>query len=185
MAHRAGGSFYAMAGPDALRLDTDVGLRGEDLHTVADFTVSEGDRVPFVLSYYRSYRNEPPRVDPAEPLRRCERWCREWIGRCTYQGPYREAVTICLDDDLHGILHRIFEGHPDSILLVACWARFGDGFQTVPRSVSKLSYCLCRFAPYNDGIGGLAAHLIARLSIAFVGRLNEEQPGRVGGLVSE
>ena len=47
--HRAGKSLYAMAGPDALRLDIGVGLRGENLHTVADFTVREGDRVAFLL----------------------------------------------------------------------------------------------------------------------------------------
>src|SRR5205823_5101547 len=38
----------AIAGPDMLRLRTDVAMRGENLKTLAEFTVSEGQRVPFV-----------------------------------------------------------------------------------------------------------------------------------------
>jgi GH15 family glucan-1,4-alpha-glucosidase len=94
--HREGKSLYAAAGPDALRLDTDIGLRGENLHTVSDFTVGQGEQAAFVLTYYPSYRKEPGHVDPLQQLQRCEHWWREWIGRCTYEGPYREAVIRSL-----------------------------------------------------------------------------------------
>ena len=42
--------LLAIAGPDALFLATPVELVGRDFHTVAEFDVSEGDRVPFVLT---------------------------------------------------------------------------------------------------------------------------------------
>ena len=41
-------TLVAIAGPNAVRIDTPVELRGEDLKTVGEVTVSEGDRVPFV-----------------------------------------------------------------------------------------------------------------------------------------
>jgi GH15 family glucan-1,4-alpha-glucosidase len=44
----------AIAGPDALELYTDVELRGERFTTVADFTVSAGQRVPFLLVWHPS-----------------------------------------------------------------------------------------------------------------------------------
>src|SRR5512132_1308714 len=46
--HRNGG-VEAIAGPDGLILRTPIETRGKDLTTVAEFTVSEGERVPFVL----------------------------------------------------------------------------------------------------------------------------------------
>src|SRR5438132_10021131 len=49
----------AVAGPNSLRLNTEVELRGQDLTTVADFTVAEGQEVPFVLRWYPSHE-EPP-----------------------------------------------------------------------------------------------------------------------------
>ena len=44
-----------IAGPDMVVLRTPVHLRGENLTTVGEFTVGEGDRVPFVLSYGPSH----------------------------------------------------------------------------------------------------------------------------------
>ena len=41
----------AIVGPDTAVLRTPVELRGEDMKTVAEFTVSEGERVPFSLAY--------------------------------------------------------------------------------------------------------------------------------------
>ena len=46
---RIDGGISAIAGPDCLRLHTPIAMRGEDLKTVAEFTVGEGEQVPFVL----------------------------------------------------------------------------------------------------------------------------------------
>ena len=45
-----GDTRVAIAGPDALCLRTPVDVGGEDMTTVATFTVGEGERVPFVLT---------------------------------------------------------------------------------------------------------------------------------------
>jgi GH15 family glucan-1,4-alpha-glucosidase len=38
----------------------------------------------------------PPVVDPEETLIHTEHWWREWSGRCSYEGPWREAVVRSL-----------------------------------------------------------------------------------------
>jgi GH15 family glucan-1,4-alpha-glucosidase len=86
----------AIAGPDMLRLVTPVELRGKDLRTVADFTIGEGQRIPFVLTWYPSHHREPQYVTAEQALEDTESWWREWSARCTYQGPWREAVLRSL-----------------------------------------------------------------------------------------
>jgi GH15 family glucan-1,4-alpha-glucosidase len=86
----------AIAGPDALQLYTDVTLRGEDFTTVADFTVSAGQRVPFVLVWHPSHLPPPPPIDAEDTLRQTEHWWQTWSNRCTYEGPWREAVIRSL-----------------------------------------------------------------------------------------
>ena len=46
-----GHGLRAIAGPDMVVLRTRAELRGEELSTVAEFTVSEGEQVPFVLTH--------------------------------------------------------------------------------------------------------------------------------------
>ena len=86
----------AIAGPDMLRLVTPVPLRGKDLTTVADFSVAEGQRIPFVLTWYPSYHREPQHVAAESALADTESWWRAWSDHCTYQGPWREAVLRSL-----------------------------------------------------------------------------------------
>jgi GH15 family glucan-1,4-alpha-glucosidase len=86
----------AIGGPDALELYSHVELRGEQLTTVADFTVAAGQRVPFVLVWHPSHRPPPPPIDPEEALCQTEHWWQAWSQRCTYEGPWREAVMRSL-----------------------------------------------------------------------------------------
>jgi GH15 family glucan-1,4-alpha-glucosidase len=90
------GTLTAIAGPDALCLRTPVALRGQDFTTVARFTVGEGERVPFMLQWYPSHRPPPHAADPARAVEETERWWRRWAERCTYTGPWREAVVRSL-----------------------------------------------------------------------------------------
>ena len=84
--------LYAVAGPDALVLRTPVDCRGEDLTTVADFTVAAGDRVPFVLAWFPSHHGRPHTAEPLEALPRTTAWWEEWSARSTYQGEWADAV---------------------------------------------------------------------------------------------
>ncbi|NLT65171.1 MAG: glycoside hydrolase family 15 protein [Acidobacteria bacterium] len=87
------GDLRATAGPDSLLFHAGAEFHGEGMHTVADFTVSEGDRIPFMLTWFPTYSDEPPRFDPEVSLRETEAWWRKWSGRCSYSGPWREAVV--------------------------------------------------------------------------------------------
>src|SRR5207248_1643275 len=58
----------AVAGPDALCLRTPVELRGENMRTVAEFTLTEGDRVPFVLTWFPSHRDADAHRDAERRL---------------------------------------------------------------------------------------------------------------------
>jgi GH15 family glucan-1,4-alpha-glucosidase len=93
---RSEGGLVAVAGPDAFRLRTPVDLRGENLRTVADFTASAAQRVPFELTWHPSHLPEPPALDPEDAIRRTELWWHEWCARCTYEGEWREAVVRSL-----------------------------------------------------------------------------------------
>ena len=90
------GALVAVAGPDALILRTPVRMRGEGLATVAELEVREGQRVPFALTWYPSYEPPPGPLDPEDEMQSTERWWRAWSSRCTYRGPWYEAVLRSL-----------------------------------------------------------------------------------------
>jgi len=93
---RIDGGISAIAGPDCLRLYTPVETRGEDLKTVADFTVGEGEQVPFVLTWWPSHLPAPAPVEPGPALKETEAGWRKWSQRCCLEGPYREIVQRSL-----------------------------------------------------------------------------------------
>ena len=66
---RIDGDRLAIAGPDALCLRTPVDVQGEDMKTVGEFTVSAGERVPFVLTWFPSHRPPPAETIPRRPWR--------------------------------------------------------------------------------------------------------------------
>ncbi|RKR20891.1 GH15 family glucan-1,4-alpha-glucosidase [Arthrobacter oryzae] len=88
--------IHAVAGPDAAYLVTEAPLRGERMHTVSDFTVSAGDRVPFVLTWSPSHLSRPRSVDPEAVLASTEKFWHDWSAKCTVTGPYRDAVQRSL-----------------------------------------------------------------------------------------
>src|SRR6202453_4411152 len=56
----------AVAGPHLAVLGASVPVRGEDLKTVADFTVSRGRRVSFSLAYGASHKPSPRKIETAQ-----------------------------------------------------------------------------------------------------------------------
>jgi len=89
-------TLRAVAGPDMLVLRTPVKLRGENMKTVGEVTVSAGDEVPFVLSCGLSYEPLPEECDPRECLGATEAFWRDWAQRSKIGGPWKEAVTRSL-----------------------------------------------------------------------------------------
>lgn len=77
------GIWSAVAGPDRVVLHTDVPVRGENMKSVADFTVRAGERFAFTLTYCHSYRDPLAVAKPDVPaaLADTESFWREWIAK--------------------------------------------------------------------------------------------------------
>ncbi|HEY7487438.1 MAG TPA: glycoside hydrolase family 15 protein [Streptosporangiaceae bacterium] len=86
------GQVAGVAGPDSIWLRGPIPVRGEDFAHVAEFTVREGDRVPFVLTWHPSHLPAPKPVDAEEALAETEQLWLDWVKTCTYEGEYRDAV---------------------------------------------------------------------------------------------
>ena len=93
---RIDGALLAIAGQDMTVLRTPVETRGVDLTTVADFDVSKGETIPFVLTYGPSHLPLPEPISPAQALRDTEDFWTEWCSHCTYQGDNRDLVMRSL-----------------------------------------------------------------------------------------
>ncbi|MBV8915863.1 MAG: glycoside hydrolase family 15 protein, partial [Acetobacteraceae bacterium] len=91
-----GNGIVAIAGPEMVVLRTDVRLRGENLTTVSDFTVSEGQRISFVLTRCPSHLPLPLSLDPEDALYQTEQHWRSWSRGGTYDGEWGEAVRRSL-----------------------------------------------------------------------------------------
>jgi GH15 family glucan-1,4-alpha-glucosidase len=91
-----GSALLAICGPDMTVLRTPVATRGEDLTTVADFEVGEGETIPFVLTYGPSHLPAPAPIDPVLALQETESFWREWSARCSYEGEQRDLVMRSL-----------------------------------------------------------------------------------------
>ncbi|HSY56204.1 MAG TPA: glycoside hydrolase family 15 protein [Bradyrhizobium sp.] len=90
------GALLAICGPDMTVLRTPVETCGKDMTTVAEFEVSEGEAIPFVLTYGPSHLPLPEPIDPAQALQDTEDFWTEWCSRCTYDGESRDLVMRSL-----------------------------------------------------------------------------------------
>jgi GH15 family glucan-1,4-alpha-glucosidase len=71
-------------------------LSSENMKTVSDFTVKEGDQVCFVMTYASSIEQVPEPFNPEHALKDTEDyWC-EWSARSDYKGADAEAVQRSL-----------------------------------------------------------------------------------------
>jgi GH15 family glucan-1,4-alpha-glucosidase len=86
----------ATAGPDTIYVRSPVSMHGQDLHTVADFVVKEGQRVPFILSWCPTHHPAPEERDAEALLADTDKFWREWSAQCTYAGEWKDAVVRSL-----------------------------------------------------------------------------------------
>jgi len=90
------GSITAIAGPHLLFHSSGVPVEGERLRTVSEFVIRKGQTVRFDLQYSDSVQRHRVRTDPGTALRRTQAdWCK-WSCRCTYKGPFAEALERSL-----------------------------------------------------------------------------------------
>jgi GH15 family glucan-1,4-alpha-glucosidase len=93
---RDGDTRFAVAGPDALCFRTLAHTRGEGMRTISEFTIEEGERVPFALTWYPSHEDPPARIDPEIALAETESFWREWNTKC----------TVDLEPEWRDLIHR-------------------------------------------------------------------------------
>jgi GH15 family glucan-1,4-alpha-glucosidase len=89
------GALRAIAGPDMVVLRTPVHVKGKDMTTVGEFTISRGETIPLVLTYSRSHKPLPDDVDllnPSEALRATEAYWKKWSAKSRPAGQWSEAV---------------------------------------------------------------------------------------------
>jgi GH15 family glucan-1,4-alpha-glucosidase len=86
----------AIAGPNLAVLHASVPVHGENLKTVAEFTVRKGERAWFTLTYGASHEPDPKHIDFRRALEVSTRDWRRWSHRLQYKGKYREAVERSL-----------------------------------------------------------------------------------------
>ncbi len=91
-----GSGLSAVAGPSRLAVRSPVALRGRNFASVAEFSVAEGECVPFVLTHGPSHLPPPAALDWHVALRETESYWRDWSARCCYTGAWRAQVQRSL-----------------------------------------------------------------------------------------
>ena len=93
---RHGNEIRAIAGPDSVCFSSPVRSVGQNMTHQATFVVKAGEQVPFVMWWQESHLQSEPCIDPAAALADTMAFWTEWSAKCTYRGPYREAVMRSL-----------------------------------------------------------------------------------------
>ena len=87
-----GREVLAVAGPDALWLRASAPHEETEGRVVSRFTVSEGERVPFVLTWTPSYDERPLAIDGLQAVDDTKRFWSDWASGIVYKGRWQEAV---------------------------------------------------------------------------------------------
>jgi GH15 family glucan-1,4-alpha-glucosidase len=87
-----GREVRAVAGPDALWLHASAPHEEQGGEILSRFTVSEGERVPLVLTWSHSYGERPVAIDGLQAVDDTERFWLDWAGGISYEGRFQDAV---------------------------------------------------------------------------------------------
>jgi GH15 family glucan-1,4-alpha-glucosidase len=90
------GGLSMVAGPDSVHLASQVPMRATDLTHRGSFTVSAGERVPFVLTWQASHLPSPHHVNAEQALTDTVGVWADWVAHITYDGEWQDAVVTSL-----------------------------------------------------------------------------------------
>jgi len=88
--------WKAITEPQAVSLHTTIKTSAENSRLVAQFTVSEGETISFILRSDNPERASLQVCDASVLEQISEAPWTQWISRCSYQGKYREQVVRSL-----------------------------------------------------------------------------------------
>ena len=88
------GARLAIAGPDGLCFRTPAHTYGENMRTVSELVVDEGERIPFVLTWFPSHDGAPAEIDPEAALADTESFWREWNDACELKLPAESRDVV-------------------------------------------------------------------------------------------
>src|SRR5215469_13740868 len=94
--HRNNGDTLLTTAPDSFSFQAPVPLDVGPHDIRGTVKVKKGERLPFVLAWYPLDQKPPAKVDAFQALDSTERTWKEWSGRSTYRGPYRDIVNESL-----------------------------------------------------------------------------------------
>jgi GH15 family glucan-1,4-alpha-glucosidase len=89
-------TMTAVAGPHLLTFRTRADVRGENMHSVADFRVHKDESFTFVLAYGESFGQIPLSIDAFIALDETEAWWKQWSSICKLQGKWRSTAMRSL-----------------------------------------------------------------------------------------
>lgn len=89
-------TWRAVAGPDMVMLRTRAPMHGENLKSVADFTLRAGDTMAFTLVYAPSTNASIHFPDPEEALRETEAFWTQWASKCCRLNRWEREVCRSL-----------------------------------------------------------------------------------------
>ena len=100
-----GREVRAVAGPDALWLRASATHEEVGGEILSRFTLSEGERIPFALTWSPSYGQRPVAIDGLQAVDDTERFWLDWADGINYEGPFQDAVYRSLLT-LKGLIYR-------------------------------------------------------------------------------
>ena len=86
----------AIAGPDAVLFQSQVPLRGEDLTTVATFSLKAGQSRAFCLTWFPSHLSVPRAIGAKGALKRTQDWWLRWSAKASDFGSWNEPALRSL-----------------------------------------------------------------------------------------
>ena len=86
----------AVAGPNKVVLRAPIDLLGENLATRAEFNVSAGQSVAFIMTYGPSHLPAPAPLNWQSMLETTESFWRNWSAKSTYKGEWKASVQRSL-----------------------------------------------------------------------------------------
>jgi GH15 family glucan-1,4-alpha-glucosidase len=87
-----GREVRATAGPDSLWLRTSAPHEETGGEILSQFTVSGGERIPFVLTWSPSYAEQPQAIDGLQAVDDTERFWLDWVDDISYEGRWQDTV---------------------------------------------------------------------------------------------